>query len=126
MGQCWFTGYFPYYVTIGCLVAFPNLLHNGVVEEVALHRFSEPFGPDLLPGMYSIPVHAMPKPHSTKFRLIVDHSAGTYSLNSIIDCDLIMGIKMDGIQSLGRLLLDFCAKHPHEQLVLFKSNVSAA
>ncbi|KIK83852.1 hypothetical protein PAXRUDRAFT_77122, partial [Paxillus rubicundulus Ve08.2h10] len=41
-----------------------------VAEEVSLHCFSEPFGPDLLPGMYSIPVHAVPKPHSTKFHLI--------------------------------------------------------
>ncbi|KIK90825.1 hypothetical protein PAXRUDRAFT_662357 [Paxillus rubicundulus Ve08.2h10] len=70
--------------------------------------------------------YAVPKPHSTKFRLIVDHSAGTHSLNSMIDRDLIAGIKMDGIQSLGRSLLDFRAKHPHEQLVLFKSDVSAA
>jgi hypothetical protein len=40
---------------------------------------------DLLPGMYSTPIHVVPKPHSTKLRLIVDHSAGSYSLNSMID-----------------------------------------
>ncbi|KIK80170.1 hypothetical protein PAXRUDRAFT_72512, partial [Paxillus rubicundulus Ve08.2h10] len=76
-------------------------VHQQVLDEVALHHFSEPFGPDPLPGMYSIPIHAVPKPHSTQFCLIVDHSAGTHSLNSIIDCDLTVGIKMDGIQSLG-------------------------
>ncbi|KIK82337.1 hypothetical protein PAXRUDRAFT_153928, partial [Paxillus rubicundulus Ve08.2h10] len=79
-------------------------IRQQVSEEVALGCFSAPFGPDLLPGMYSIPVHAVPKPHSTKLRLIVDHSAGTHSLNSMIDRDLIAGIKMDGIQSLGRSL----------------------
>ncbi|KIK77951.1 hypothetical protein PAXRUDRAFT_165311, partial [Paxillus rubicundulus Ve08.2h10] len=84
-----------------------------VSDEVAFHCFSKPFGPDLLPGMYSIPVHAVPKPHSTKLHLIVNHSTGTHSLNSMIDHNLIAGVKMDGIQSLGQSLLDFCVKHPH-------------
>jgi len=50
-----------------------------VEKEVTKGRFSEAFGPDLLPGMYSMPVHAVPKPGVKKFRLVTDHSAGTTS-----------------------------------------------
>ncbi|KIK95372.1 hypothetical protein PAXRUDRAFT_47714, partial [Paxillus rubicundulus Ve08.2h10] len=60
-------------------------IHQQVSDEVVSYCFSEPFGPDLLPGMYSIPVHAVPKLHSMKFHLIVNHSAGTHSLNSMIN-----------------------------------------
>ncbi|KAH7903895.1 hypothetical protein BJ138DRAFT_1188331 [Hygrophoropsis aurantiaca] len=95
-------------------------------EEVRLERFSEPFGLDLLPGMYNVPVHAVPKPHSDKFRLVVDHSAGQYSLNSMIERSLIAGVKLDGMQSLGRSLLRFREEHPHDILMMFKSDVSAA
>ena len=34
--------------------------------------------------MYSMPVHAVPKPHSTDFRMVTDQSAGQFSLNSMI------------------------------------------
>ncbi|KAJ7024415.1 hypothetical protein C8F04DRAFT_895723, partial [Mycena alexandri] len=33
-------------------------------EEIALGRFSPSFGRDLLPGMYSMPIHVVPKPES--------------------------------------------------------------
>ena len=52
--------------------------------EIAAGRYSEGFGSELLPGMYSTPVHAVPKPHSEKLRLVNDHSAGTFPLNSMI------------------------------------------
>jgi hypothetical protein len=51
-------------------------------QEVSLGRFSAPFGPDLLPGMYSSPIGVVPKPWSDKFRLVNDLSAGPFSLNS--------------------------------------------
>ncbi|KAG1723384.1 hypothetical protein EDD22DRAFT_745547, partial [Suillus occidentalis] len=72
-----------------------------VDEEVRLGRFSPPFGPDLLAGMYSTPVHVVPKPNSTKLRLVVDHSAGEFSLNSMINLDDSSGVKLDGMRSLG-------------------------
>ena len=34
-------------------------------EEIRLNRFSAVFGPDLLPGMYSMPIGVIPRPHST-------------------------------------------------------------
>lgn len=55
--------------------------------EVAQERFSRPFGPMLLPGMSSVPIHVVPKPRSAKMRLIVDHSAGEFSLNRMIPKD---------------------------------------
>ncbi|EJD38883.1 hypothetical protein AURDEDRAFT_71690, partial [Auricularia subglabra TFB-10046 SS5] len=54
-------------------------------EEMRDERWSPDFGPDLLPGMTSSPMFAVPKPHSDKFRLVVDHSAGNPSLNDFID-----------------------------------------
>ncbi|KAH7904309.1 hypothetical protein BJ138DRAFT_1019301, partial [Hygrophoropsis aurantiaca] len=53
--------------------------------EIAAGHFPPSFGKHLLPGMYSVPIHTIPKPHSDKLRLIVDHSAGSFSLNSMID-----------------------------------------
>ena len=52
--------------------------------ELLAGRYSESFGTDLLPGMYSTPIHSAPKPRSDKLRLINDHSAGEFSLNSMI------------------------------------------
>ncbi|KAH7915245.1 hypothetical protein BJ138DRAFT_998281, partial [Hygrophoropsis aurantiaca] len=69
--------------------------------EISAGHFSPSFGSSLLPGMYSVPIHTVPKPHSDKLCLIVDHSAGSFSLNSMIDRDLISGVKLDGIRSLG-------------------------
>ena len=52
--------------------------------EIKADRYSESFGTDLLPGMYSTPIHAVPKPRSMKLRLVNDHSVGHFSLNSMI------------------------------------------
>jgi hypothetical protein len=52
--------------------------------ELAENHYSEGFRTKLLPGMYSTPIHAVPKPCSEKFRLVNDHSVGSYSLNSMI------------------------------------------
>jgi hypothetical protein len=47
--------------------------------ELGEKHYSEGFGTELLPGMYSTPIHAVPKPRSEKLRLVNDHSAGSYS-----------------------------------------------
>jgi len=101
-------------------------LSSQVLSEQRAGRLSAPFGPDLLPGMYSPPVHAIPKPSSEKLRMVVDHSAGKYSLNSMIDPKDIAGVKLDGIKSLGSSLRSFRSKNPDSELVVFKSDVSAA
>jgi hypothetical protein len=94
--------------------------------EVQLGRFSHSFGLDLLGGMYSTPIHVVPKPNSTKLRLVVDHSAGEFSLNSMIDLDDSSGIKLDGMCSLGLSLLQFRREHGNVPLVVFKSDISQA
>jgi len=103
-----------------------DFLLSQVKSEQEAGRLSAPFGPDLLPGMYSPPVHAVPKPASEKLRMVVDHSAGKYSLNSMIDSKDIAGVKLDGINSLGASLRSFKTKDPVSQLEIFKSDVSAA
>ncbi|KZV94633.1 hypothetical protein EXIGLDRAFT_766918 [Exidia glandulosa HHB12029] len=72
-------------------------------EETDSGRWSEDFGPDLLPGMYSSPIFAVPKPHSSKFRMVVDHSSGTHSLNSFISRDGV-ATKLDSVRDLGHFL----------------------
>jgi hypothetical protein len=94
--------------------------------EIDAERYSEAFGTDLLPGMYSTPVHAVPKPRSEKLRLVNDHSAGNFSLNSMIAREDVVGAKMDSISDLIGALLRYRRHHPHKTLILFKSDVSAA
>ena len=61
-----------------------NFVNQQRDTKVALERFSPAFGPDLLPGMTSIPIGVAPKPHSDKLRLVVDQSSGDHSPNSFI------------------------------------------
>lgn len=95
-------------------------------EEIRLGRVSASFGKDLLPGMYSVPMHTVPKPNSDKLRLVVDHTAGDYSLNSMIESESIRGTKLDGLHSLGASLLQYREHHPNVELIMFKSDVSQA
>ena len=94
--------------------------------EIGLGRFSESFGTDLLPGMYSMPVHAVPKPRSVDLRLVTDQSNGDYSLNSMINRSDIAGVRLDSIHDLGASLLEYHRHHPDTKLVMFKSDVSQA
>jgi hypothetical protein len=94
-------------------------------KEIEAGRFSEPFD-SLLPGMNVVPVHVVPKPPDDKLRLVVDHSAGPYSINSLIDHQSIAGVKLHGIKTLGDSIRVFRASHPAHPLVLWKSDVAAA
>ena len=94
--------------------------------EVSTGRYSENFGTDLLPGMYSTPIHVVPKPRSEKLRLVNDHSAGRFSLNSMIAREDVMGAKMDSIADLIGSLIRYRRRYPGTKLILFKSDVSAA
>jgi hypothetical protein len=97
------------------------------LTEIQAGRFSPPFK-DLLPGMHVVPVHAIPKAIN-KLRLIVDHSAGIYSINSMIDRQDIAGVKLDGIKTLGDSIRAFRSSEPMTKtcpLILWKSDVAAA
>jgi hypothetical protein len=95
-------------------------------KEIEAGRFSHSFGEDLLPGMYSMPIHAVPKPHSTDLRLVTNHSTGKYSLNSMINREDIAGYPLDNMTHLGEMLLRKKAEFPDEELILFKSDISDA
>ena len=94
--------------------------------EISAERYSESFGTDLLPGMYSTPIHVVPKPRSEKFRLVNDHSTGRFSLNSMIAREDVVGAKMDSITDLIGALIRYRRRYPGTTLILFKSDVSAA
>ncbi|KAI9063515.1 DNA/RNA polymerase, partial [Trametes sanguinea] len=94
-------------------------------DEEAAGRYSPPFSGDLCPGMFSMPVHAVPKPHSDKLRFINNHSAGSYSLNSMINKRSV-GMRPDNVQDLAHNLLCFRRSHGDVTLQLFKSDVANA
>lgn len=94
-------------------------------EEEAAGRYSAEFGPDLLPGMFSMPMYPIPKPGTDKMRLVNDHSAGKFALNSGISKDDV-GMRQDNIQDLGTNLLHARAALGSIPLWLFKSDVTNA
>ena len=88
--------------------------------------YSRSFGTDLLPGMYSMPIHAVPKPNSSDLRLITDHSAGPFSLNSMIDHSQVTGFPLDNMRHLGEMLFDVRRSLGNIQLTLWKSDIADA
>ena len=95
-------------------------------KEITSGRFSESFGEELLPGMYSMPIHVVPKPHSIDFQLVTNQSPRDHSLNSMIHCEDIMGYPLDNMTHLGEMLLRKKGAFPNEKLVLFKSDIAEA
>ncbi|KIY47513.1 hypothetical protein FISHEDRAFT_74617 [Fistulina hepatica ATCC 64428] len=77
------------------------------------------------PGMYAVPMWVVPKPHSNGLHLVVDHSAGQFSLNSMIP-KAERSVHLDGLQQLGQALLSARKQHPNCPLVVWKSDVSRA
>jgi hypothetical protein len=88
--------------------------------------FSHSFGTSLLPGMYSMPIHAVPKPHSVDLRLVVDHSAGLFSLNSMIDHSMVTGFPLDNLRHLGEMLFDIRRSLGNVSLTMWKSDIADA
>jgi len=104
-----------------------EFLHSQIQVEQKKNRFSRSFGSVLLPGMYSMPIHAVPKPRSTDLRMVTDHSAGRYSLNSMIPHDDIAGYPLDNLKNLGEILLNLREKIGSQvPLILFKSDIAEA
>ena len=112
-----------------CVIKDPahvQFVHEQRDYEIRLGRFSPSFGSDLLPGMTSIPIGVVPKPHSDKLRLVVDQSSGDYSPNSVIPRQGV-AVPLDNLHDLGAILRNVCALHGSNiRLVLFKSDVSQA
>lgn len=133
-------GFWPWAVTDGSDA--PSIVDNAVLqklkdpkhlwfmgeqrdEEIKLSRFSDAFT-TLSPGMTTIPLWVVPKPHTDKSRLVVDHSAGEYSPNSYISPD-DAGVHLDTLHALGRALTRTRKRYGADiPLVLFKTDVSQA
>jgi len=95
--------------------------------EISKGRFSEPFGPDLLPRMYCMPAHAVPKPNSTDLHMVTDHSAGPFSLNSMVDHDQVTGYPLDNMTHMGEMLIAHHRSSPcDKKLVVWKSDIAEA
>ena len=83
-----------------------SFLRAQVQTEQDKHRLSPSFGSALFPGMYSMPIHVVPKPGTSDFRMVTDHSFGPYSLNSMIPHSDISGYPLDNLKHLGEILLE--------------------
>ena len=95
-------------------------------SEVAKGRFSPPFKHELLPGMYCMPIYAVPKPHSSDLRLVTDQSYGKYSPNSMIQHDKVTGFPLDNMMNFGEMLIDLERRAPGEEKVAWKSDIAEA
>ena len=99
-------------------------------HEVTKNRYSPSFGSNLLPGMYCMPIYAVPKPHSEKLRLVNDHSATKYSLNSMVDHDQVVGYPMDSLARFGEKLMALHKSRPDltqtDSFIVWKSDISEA
>ncbi|KAF9458604.1 hypothetical protein BDZ94DRAFT_1284780 [Collybia nuda] len=108
-------------------VAEAPFLESQWDKEIGAGRFSASFGPHLLPGMYSMPIHAVPKPDNSDLQMVTDHSAGKFALNSVIPHSAIIGAPLDNLKHLGTSLLRMRKLHgPSVKLVVFKSDVKGA
>ena len=103
-----------------------SFFHDQLKHELERGCYSSSLGNTLLPGMYSMPIYAIPKPGSTDLRLVNDHSAGPYSLNSMIDHSLVTGYPLDNLHQLGDMLLDLHVLTPGLDLVMWKSDIAEA
>lgn len=101
-------------------------VENYAQEEERAGRYSAPFGPQLLGNsMYCMPLFAIPKPNTDIMRVINNHSAGNFSLNSMI-AKACVGMRQDNVQDLGKNLIHFRQENGSTPLWMFKSDVSHA
>ena len=107
-------------------VPIQQFLHNQRDEEIRLGRFSKSFGTDLLPGMYAMPIHVIPKPHTINFRLISNLSAGDYAPNTMINKNKVTNLPLNTITDLGAALIAYRRTHGDIKLVMWKSDVAQA
>ena len=94
-------------------------------KEIKLGCFSSAFRVNLLPGMYTILIGIVPKPHSVSLHLVVGQSAGDYSLNSFIPREQAH-THLDTLNQLRKAILKAKQDHSGQKLVVFKFDVSQA
>ncbi|KAF9047251.1 hypothetical protein BJ165DRAFT_1344741, partial [Panaeolus papilionaceus] len=93
-----------------------------------LNHYSEGFQ-HLLPGMYAMPIHAVPKDNGEALHLVhlvTNHSKGQFSLNSMIAKVDLGYVPLDNMRVLGSDIIDFHQQFPGEELIAWKSDVAEA
>lgn len=93
--------------------------------ELSKNRYSPGFD-SLLPGMYAMPLHAVPKDEGTSLRLVTNHSKEPFSLNSMIDKIDMGSFPLDNMKHLGSFIITLHRLAPEEELILWKSDVAEA
>jgi hypothetical protein len=102
-----------------------STVSNDIQTEMRAERYSPFFGPALLPGMFSMPLFVIPKPHSVKFRVVIDQSAEPHSLNSLIPRERV-SVKLDNMHDLGAAINRAKKANEGIPLTLIKSDVATA
>ena len=103
-----------------------DFLRKQLRTELEKGRFSPSLGRNLLPGMFSMPIYAVPKPNSTDLRLVTDQSYGDFSLNSMVDHKRVTGFPLDNLSHFGEMLLDPHRTNSGSQFVVWKSDIAEA
>ena len=103
-----------------------SFIRDQCLKERHKGYFSESFGTELLPGMYSMPIYAVPKPHSEDLRMVTDHSAGPFSLNNMIDHSQVTGFPLDNMRHVGEMLLSARQSIGNVPITLWKSDIADA
>ena len=106
--------------------AHHDFFRKQLKHEQTKGRYSASVGQVLIPGMYCMPIYAVPKPDSSDLRLVNDYSAGPFSLNSMVDHDSVVGYPLDNLHQLGQMLLDLQETAEGLDLVMWKSDISEA
>ncbi|KAF9039398.1 hypothetical protein BJ165DRAFT_1531485 [Panaeolus papilionaceus] len=93
--------------------------------ELAKNRYSPAFS-QLLPGMYCMPIHAVPKDNGDSLQLVTDHSHGVFSLNSLIDKTSMPKAPLDNMKVFGAHMIAMQRRHPGKKLKAWKYDVAEA
>ena len=72
-----------------------------------------------------MPAHAIPKPGSSDLCMVTDHSTGLFSLNSMVNHDLVTGYPLDNMTHLGEMLIAHHFSNVyHWKTVVWKSDIA--
>jgi len=74
-----------------------------------------------------MPAHAVPKPNSSDLRMVTNHSAGPYSLNSMVDHNLVTGYPLDNMTHMGEMLREnYQLTEGSVPMFMWKSDIAEA
>ncbi|KAJ2923690.1 hypothetical protein H1R20_g13411, partial [Candolleomyces eurysporus] len=76
--------------------------------------------------MYSMPIYTIPKDNGTTYQMVTNHSAGPFSLNSMIDKAHISPSPLDNMTHVGDCLIRFREAKPDSHLTMWKADVAEA